>query len=114
MRTLQNTEGSIPLEVPKNNAWVVRLERNQKNVTQLRTKLNSYYCEPQTYSLYERIESLKKGLESLNNANKEIIASIKDHKKSAQEYVERIKQQFSEYYRLQKGVEEYMGLTRNY
>ena len=99
----------------KNNTLVTRLERNLKDVHQLRSKLNSYSCEPQTYSLFERIESLKIGLETLIRTDQEIITALKERKKSAKEkeYVERVKQQYSEFNKLQQAVEEYMGLTRN-
>ena len=97
----------------QNNSLVTRLERNLKDVHQLRNKLNSYNCEPQTYSLFERIESLKIGLESLSCTGQEIITTLKGRKKSAKEYVEKVKQQYSEFIKLQQGVEEYMGLTSN-
>ena len=96
-----------------NNTLVTRLERNLKDVHQLRSKLNSYSCEPQTYSLFERIESLKNGLENLIRTDQEIITALKERKKAAQEFVERVKQQYSEFNKLQQGVEEYMGLTRS-
>ncbi len=96
-----------------NTTLVTRLERNLKDVHQLRSKLNSYSCEPQTYSLFERIESLKNGLENLIRSDQEIITALKERKKSAKEYVERAKQQYSEFNKLQQGVEEYMGLTRS-
>ncbi len=97
----------------KNNTLVTRLERNLKDVHQLRSKLNSYCCEPQTYSLFERIESLKNGLETLIRTDQEIISALKERKKSAKEFVERVKHQYSEFNKLQQGVEEYLGLTRN-
>lgn len=99
--------------VNQDNTLVLRLERNQKDVKQLRNQLNSYCCEPQTYYLFERIETLKKGLESLSNTNKEIITTIKEHKASAKEYLEGVKQQFLEFRKLQSGVEEYLGLIQN-
>jgi len=101
-----------PFELNK-NTLVTRLERNLKDVHQLRSKLNSYSCEPQTYSLFERIESLKIGLETLSRTDQEIIAALKERKKSVKEYVEKVKQQYSEFNKLQQGVEEYMGLTNN-
>ena len=90
---------------------VSRLERNLKDIHQLRSKLNCYSCEPQTYSLFERIESLKFGLEALIRADQEIIDALKKRKKSAKKYIERIKHQYSEFNKLKQGVEEYIGLT---
>jgi len=62
----------------KRNALVVLLERNLKDVDLLKTKLNSYNCEPQTYGLYERIESLRSGLEALSRNDQEIITLLKE------------------------------------
>ena len=110
MKLSQKIDDFNPYEL-KSNALVTHLERNLKDVHQLRTKLNSYSCEPQTYSLFERIESLKIGLETLGRKDQEIIAALKERKKSAKEYVEKVKQHYSEFNKLQQGVEEYMGLT---
>lgn len=112
MKVSYKIDGLTPFEL-KNNTLVTHLERNLKDVHQLRSKLNSYSCEPQTYSLFERIESLKTGLETLIRADQEIITALKERKKSAKEYVERVKQQYSEFNKLQQGVEEYLGLTSN-
>jgi len=89
------------------NALVLRLERNQKDLVQLRTKLNSYRCEPRTYSLFERVETLKNSMDSLSKTNGEIINALREHKKTVDDYVERAKQQFSDFQRLNAGVEEY-------
>ncbi|NHF60001.1 hypothetical protein FK220_011655 [Flavobacteriaceae bacterium TP-CH-4] len=95
------------------NALVLKLERHQKDLLQLRKKLNSYICEPRTYSLFERIESLKQGLEKLRADNDAIIANVKDRKRSAENYVERIRNQFAEFNSMQQGVEEYIRGAKN-
>ncbi len=95
------------------NALVLKLERHQNDLLQLRKKLNSYICEPKTYTLFERIESLKNGLDQLRNDNANIIQSVKDRKRAADDYVERIKRQFHEFNTMQKGVEEYIQGARN-
>jgi len=90
------------------NTLVLRLERNAKNLDQLRKKLCAYGCEPQTYDLFEQIESLKKGLESLSKSNTEILTILKNKKTVAKE---RVGAQLAEFNRLQMRVEEYMGLA---
>lgn len=112
MKVSQNYDDFSSSEL-KSNSLMIHLERNLKDVHQLRSKLNSYSCEPQTYSLFERIESLKSGLETLSRNDQEIISALKERKKSAKDFVERVKQQYSEFNKLQQGVEEYMGLTSN-
>ncbi len=93
------------------NALVLRLELNQKDVKRLRGQLSSYRCEPTTYSLFERIEMLRSELDNLSRTNTEIITSLKGKKKKVDYYVERAKQQFSEFNNLYSGIEEYIQGT---
>ncbi len=95
------------------NTLVLRLERNQREVGQLKNKLNSYICEPKTYGLFERIESLRNALESLNKSNSEMIQALKGKKKSVEEYVDRVKLQLKEFHELQQGVADYVRWVRN-
>lgn len=106
METTQNLAN--PTRESDKNALVLRLERTEKDLMQLRIKLNSYRCEPRTYSLFERIETLKRGMDSLSKANREIICALQEHKKTVDDYIERSKQQFAEFQRLHAGVEEYL------
>ncbi len=93
---------------------VLRLERNQREMGQLKTKLSSYICEPRTYNLFERCETLKKGLEHLSNSNREMIENLKERKKSVEDYMENVKQQLSEFQELQEGVHDYVRGIRSY
>lgn len=111
METTQNFV--IPARETDKNALLLRLERTEKDLMQLRIKLNSYRCEPRTYSLFERIETLKTGMDNLSKANREIISALRQHKKTAGDYVELAKQQFLEFQRLQNGVEEYLSYCLN-
>lgn len=99
-------------EVEK-SALVIRLERNQNDLHQLKNKLNSYICEPRTYTLFERIETLKNGLENLSDSNIQIIRSLKNHKKSVETYVDSAKEQLAKFNQLQQGVEDYVASARN-
>jgi len=91
------------------NTLLLRLERNQKDLLQLRAKLSSYLCEPKTYSLFERIEALRSSMDNLSNTNNEIIHALKEHKKTVGDYVDRAKNQLSEFKRLNAGVEDYFA-----
>jgi len=99
-------------EVEK-STLVMRLERNQNDLRQLKNKLNSYICEPKTYSLFERIEALRSGLETLNDSNTQIIRSLKNRKKSVETYIDSAKEQLSKFNQLQQGVEDYVASARN-
>lgn len=105
------TPGQDPLE---KNTLVLKLERSQQDVGQLRNKLNSYICEPKTYSLFERMEALKNGLDTLSNTNREIILSVRQRKKHTVDFVDRVRQQFIAFNELQRGVEEYMQGLQSY
>lgn len=96
------------------NSLVTRLERNQHDLLKMKSTLSSYTCEPRTPSLFEWCESLKHKLENLTNTNGEIIRSLKVHKKSVSNYVERAKEHFQECYQLQIGVEDYVTGARNH
>jgi hypothetical protein len=107
MDTTQNLVITTTRESDK-NALVLRLEQTERDLTQLRTKLNSYRCEPRTYSLFERIETLKRGMDSLSKTNREIISAIRQHKKTVDDFVDHSKKQFLEFKLLHVGVEEYL------
>jgi chromosome segregation ATPase len=95
------------------NGLVLRLERNQREVGQLKNKLNSYVCEPKTYSFYERIENLKNRLENLSSANNEILRTLKERRKSVEDYVESVRKQLNEFHELQQGVADYVRGVRS-
>lgn len=101
-------------QVKDQSALILRLERNEQYVRQLRDKLNSYVCEPNTYSLFERIQALKTGLDAFSSNNREIIATIRDHRKTVEDYVDKVKQQFSEFNELRKNVDDYVEVASSY
>jgi len=107
-----NVMNSNLSEVEK-SVLVMRLERNQNDLRQLRNKLNSYICEPKTHCLFERIESLRNGLEMLSSSNTQIMNSLKSHKKSVETYVNSTKEQLKKFSQLQQGVEDYIASARN-
>ncbi|MEL6918130.1 MAG: hypothetical protein AAFO99_10425 [Bacteroidota bacterium] len=96
-----------------NNAYILRMERNNRDLVQLGKKLNSYVCEPKTYGLFERIELLRNKLEKLKDTNYEIMVSLRGHKKILDDQLNRIKQQFLEFKELEKSVTEYMAGARS-
>lgn len=95
-----DTEGS--------NALVVRLERNQQNLQQLRSQMNSYLSEPKTHSLYERVEQLRRAIERCSRDNREVIGHLKQDKVPNSIHVERAKKQLTVFRVLRASVEEYM------
>ena len=88
-------------------ALLVRLERTQEDLEQLQAKLRSYRYEPKTYSLFERANRLRKALEALSIANREIISAIREHRRTIDDYAERALKQIDDFHQLHQGVEEY-------
>lgn len=99
----------LSISESEKNALALRLELKQKDVKRLRNELSSYRCEPTTYSLFERIESLRSGLDNLSKTNTEIISSLREKRKKVDCYVERALQQLSEFNHLHKSIEEYIA-----
>ncbi|WP_411030662.1 hypothetical protein [Spongiimicrobium sp. 3-5] len=95
------------------NSYILRLERNSKDLAQMRNKLNSYLCEPKTYTLFERFETLCSQVERLTHANMEIQLSLKKHKRLMKKQVQRVTEQLSEFQKLEKNVSDYMSGARN-
>jgi chromosome segregation ATPase len=89
------------------NALVLRLERTQLDLQQLRGQLDSYRCEPRTYGLFETIESLRRGMDRLSRSNLETIETLREQKKTVEDYFEKAKHQFLEFNQLQSRVEDY-------
>ena len=96
------------------NVLVLRLERTQNNLVQLENQLNSYKCEPKTYSLYEGLEKLKEGIAQWNRSNSEIILALRKQKKSIGNYVEKVTQQLAEFNNIMLGVKDYRAQCSGY
>src|SRR5690606_8623145 len=96
----------------RRDTCILRLERNNKDLMQLKDKLSSYMLEPRTYSLFQQIEYLRNRMEYLKNTNQEILYALKEPRKSFADIMDSIKQQFREFYELQQGIDEYINITR--
>ncbi|MGB5236067.1 MAG: hypothetical protein WBM43_00700 [Flavobacteriaceae bacterium] len=88
------------------------LERMNKNLLSLRTKLNSYICEPKTLSLYQKMESLKKHLDDMLGNNNELIGNLRSKSVLIKEGKVMVRQQFEAYKNLEIKVMEYIGMAK--
>ena len=112
MKIAEHLEASLP-EIDK-NALVIRLERAQKDLIQLRLQLDSYRCEPKTHVLFEYIENLKKRMEGLSSSNRDIIANIREQRKIFGINIEKAKLQFSKFNQIKSGVADYQSKCINH
>ncbi len=94
------------------NSIIHRLERINKNLVSLRTKLNSYICEPKTLSLYQKMESLKKHLDDMHGNNIELISNLRSKSLLLKEGKVKVKQQFEAYKNIEVRVMEYIGMAK--
>ncbi|MGI9552769.1 MAG: hypothetical protein ACR2MT_16310 [Aurantibacter sp.] len=93
---------------------LLRLQRTNKDIAQLSSKLNSYTCEPCTYSLYEQVQSLKQRMENLRESNNEIISSVKQHKQTFDDITDVVKKQLRDFNDLRKGVFDYTRMVKSH
>lgn len=93
---------------------LLRLQRTNNGLAQLSNKLNSYTCEPCTYSLYEQVQSLKERMENLRNSNNEIISSVKQHKQTFDDIADVVKQQIHDFNELSKNVFDYTRTVQSH
>lgn len=96
------------------NQMVQRLERKNKELQHLRDTLRSYICEPKTYKLFERYETLKRRLEHLHQKNQETIQTLKGRKVCMDEHWDHCRQQLTEYRELENSVLEYIGMAKTH
>ncbi len=96
---------------PKINE-LLRLDRANNDLMQLGHKLNSYTCEPCTQSMHEQIQSLRTRMEQLRNSNNELIAAVRQRKKSFEDVADVVKKQLREFNELQKGIFDYTRMAK--
>ncbi len=92
------------------NNFLLRLERTDRELEQLRSKLNSYICEPKTYGLFEQMEELQLRLAELKMKNTEIMSSLR---MGRAQLGNRIQQQLQDLKILERGVAEYIAGASN-
>ncbi len=99
-KTVQNS-------LQKNHNYIIRLERNSKDLEQLQSKLNRYIYEPKTKDLFERKSFLLNQLKGLKRKNQELITKLKDRKDLLENQFDSIKEQLSEFVTLENNIKAY-------
>ena len=61
---------------------LIRLERNHNTIQRLSKKLNSYTCEPNNYSCFEKFYELKQGFQNFTGKQKQLVSQLKSAGKS--------------------------------
>lgn len=112
MRSIERYEDRAP-EIRDRNSCVIRLERMNRELLEMRKKLGSYVCEPKTYSLFERHEFLKKRLENLRLKNIDLILALREHREYLLLHWKKVQQQFNDFQSMEMEVQQYMEVVRN-
>jgi hypothetical protein len=99
-KNVQNSQHS-------NQNYIIKLERNSKDLEQLQSKLNRYIYEPKTRDLFERKSVLISQLKRLKRRNLELIIKLKNRKDSLENQFDIIKEQFSEFVILETNIKAY-------
>ncbi|QWX85150.1 hypothetical protein H0I23_05800 [Cellulophaga sp. HaHaR_3_176] len=107
-----NSKASFTTDFGRN--YILKLERHSKDLAQLDSKLNSYMCEPKTYELFERKNSLKKRMERLKKSNQDLILSLKEKKGMVSAQIEQIKNHYSDFMNLQSELKDYYTVSTSH
>lgn len=112
---MERTDPRLKPRDSGNNALIVKLERSNNYLQQLKNKLGSYICEPKTWKLYEQKEFLKSRLDRFVDTNTELINSLSDQREEETDgYRDRIRQQLKEFREIQQSILEYIGMARQH
>lgn len=104
---------TVPPTIPKSKMGaILRLERINSDISSLNVHLNSYTCEPKTPGLFERKQDIKNRIESMRTTNRELINSLREHKKTLDLHLEGISDKFKEFQELERNVLEYIGMAK--
>ena len=90
----------------------LHLERINKNLVSLKSKLNSYICEPKTLLLYQRMQGLRNDLAEMLSNNEDLIWKLKNKILLIEEVKPRVAQQHELYKKLELKILEYIGMAR--
>ncbi|MEH6681131.1 MAG: hypothetical protein V7724_11320 [Sediminicola sp.] len=112
MKSIEHAHDPAP-EITDRNSCVIRLERMNRELLDIRKKLGSYTCEPKTLTLFEHYELLKKRVESLRRMNIDLILALREHREYLLLHWKGVQQQFQDFHNLENEVQRYMEVARN-
>lgn len=90
----------------------MRLERSYSNILHLKNRLNSYSCEPRTYSLFEQLEDLKLKIELLSIAHLKLMNTLKKPVHFIDLKKQQVKENINSVNLMEQAVSEYIELAK--
>lgn len=91
---------------------ILKLQRNTLDLQQLETKMASYVCEPNTYELFNKCQSILHNLRKLKQRNQELIQTIQKRKQLQIEEWESTIRQVRDFIDLSQSADDYRKLLR--
>ncbi|WP_291869547.1 hypothetical protein [Maribacter sp.] len=91
---------------------LMRLERSYKNILELKTRLNSYSCEPRTYNLFEQLEDLKLSIELIAISHIKLMTALKSPAHFVEVQLQQVKEQIKDALILENRVSDYICLAK--
>lgn len=87
---------------------IIRMERNNKILKRLSQKINSYTCEPNDHSCFEKLYNLKRSFRSFVDHQNRIMVLINQKKGEATNLDEDIRLHLKRFKQLEGDVEAYL------
>ncbi|MCL6265890.1 hypothetical protein [Flagellimonas myxillae] len=93
---------------------LVRFERNNKMVQRLSKKINSYTCEPNNLSCFEKLYELRQSFKAYANQQNKIMQLLKQKKVEAKNLKADIKRHLEYFKKLEQEIAAYLLATDQY
>lgn len=93
---------------------LVRLERNNKVIQRLSRKLNSYTCEPNNPSCFEKMYEIKNSFKNFAKHQAHIVELLKTKKDGAPELDRKIELHLERFKQLEKDIAGYLLETQQH
>ncbi len=87
---------------------IVRMERNNKILQRLSQKINSYTCEPNDHSCFEKLYNLKRSFSAFVDHQNRIMTLIRQKKEATTGLNEDIQIHLERFKQLEEDVEAYL------
>ena len=111
MKTTQATYRNLSTRYTKNYC-IKKLEKNYKALQEMERQFSSYIYEPNTYSLFTKLETIRTSLSNLKKGNAELLANLQKKKALKIQQIHKTKEQIYSFMELQKLFDDYTKQLR--
>ncbi len=111
MKTTQATYRNLSTRYTKNYC-IKKLEKNYKALQEMERQFSSYIYEPNTYSLFTKLETIRTSLSNLKKGNAELLANLQKKKALKIQQIHKTKEQIYSFMELKKLFDDYTKQLR--